>query len=135
MQNCGARSRPASAREGTGARSAPTAARRELVNSGRFSGPPRPFRRLLPTGGSALAYSRDSRASYLNIVYKLRLRGIHQHMSRLPRILICDDDSLYHLAIKHGLRGLYECRSAYDSDEALAILRGIAVDVVLLDIQ
>ena len=55
--------------------------------------------------------------------------------NRLSQILICDDDSIFHLAVKHALKGLYECRSAMNGDEALAIIRNHPVDVILLDIQ
>jgi DNA-binding NtrC family response regulator len=51
------------------------------------------------------------------------------------QVLICDDDSLYHLTLKAALKPKYECRSAYTSDEALAILRNHSVDVLLLDVQ
>jgi DNA-binding NtrC family response regulator len=56
-------------------------------------------------------------------------------MPRLPRILICDDDSTFHLAVKYALKGKCECRSAYHSDEALAILKSHSIDILLLDIQ
>ncbi len=52
-----------------------------------------------------------------------------------PKLLICDDDSLFHMAVKHSLKGKYECRSAYNSDEAIAILRQNQIDVILLDVQ
>ena len=53
----------------------------------------------------------------------------------MPLILICDDDKTFHLAVKHSLKGKYECRSAYNGDEALAIVRAQKIDLVLLDIQ
>ncbi|OFZ21540.1 MAG: hypothetical protein A2X94_05395 [Bdellovibrionales bacterium GWB1_55_8] len=56
-------------------------------------------------------------------------------MNRLPQILICDDDSLLHLGVKHALKGHCECRSAYNTDEALLILKKQPADVLLLDIQ
>ncbi|MGK5081815.1 sigma-54 dependent transcriptional regulator [Bdellovibrionota bacterium FG-1] len=56
-------------------------------------------------------------------------------MQRLPLILICDDDSVFHLAIKQAVRGHFECKSAYNTDEALAIVRKHPIDVLLLDIQ
>src|SRR5262245_61025583 len=56
-------------------------------------------------------------------------------MEKLPQILICDDDSMIHLSIKHALQGRFECRSAYNGDEAAAILRSHAFDAILLDIQ
>ena len=54
---------------------------------------------------------------------------------RLPQILICDDDSIFHLAVKHTLKGLYECRSANNGDEAVTIIKNHPIDAVLLDIQ
>lgn len=54
---------------------------------------------------------------------------------KLPSILICDDDQLFHLAVKTALKKSYEIRSAYHGDEALAILRNQRFEVVLLDIQ
>lgn len=56
-------------------------------------------------------------------------------MQKLPLVLVCDDDSSFHLAVKYTLKGKYECRSAYHTDEALAIIRKYPVDVLLLDIQ
>jgi len=52
-----------------------------------------------------------------------------------PQVLICDDDSLYHMALKAALKGSYDCRSAYNTDEAFAILKNHAIDVLLLDVQ
>jgi DNA-binding NtrC family response regulator len=52
-----------------------------------------------------------------------------------PVVLICDDDELFHLALKHTLKSRFEVISAYHGDETLAILRNRAVDVLLLDIQ
>jgi DNA-binding NtrC family response regulator len=56
-------------------------------------------------------------------------------MERLPQVLICDDDSVFHLAVKHSLKGKYECKSAYNSDEAVAILKNSPFEILLLDIQ
>lgn len=56
-------------------------------------------------------------------------------MERTPTILICDDDSVFHLAVKHALKTKYNCLSAYNGDEALAIIRKNAIDVLLLDVQ
>ena len=56
-------------------------------------------------------------------------------MERETKVLICDDDSLYHLAIKQALKGKFDCRSAYNGDEALTILRKYPIDVLLLDVQ
>lgn len=56
-------------------------------------------------------------------------------MQRLPQILICDDDAVFQLGVKQALKGQYECRTAYNADEALAVLRNHPVDILLLDIQ
>lgn len=50
-------------------------------------------------------------------------------------VLICDDDPIFHLAIKQTLKGRFECRSAFNADEAEAILRNHRFDIVLLDVQ
>jgi DNA-binding NtrC family response regulator len=52
-----------------------------------------------------------------------------------PQVLICDDDSLYHMALKAALKGRFECRSAYNTDEAMVILKNHAIDVLLLDVH
>ena len=52
-----------------------------------------------------------------------------------PQVLICDDDSLYHMALKAALKGRYECRSAYNTDEAIVILKNHSIDVLLLDVH
>jgi DNA-binding NtrC family response regulator len=56
-------------------------------------------------------------------------------MQKLPQILVCDDDAVFQLGVKQALKGQFECRSAYNADEALAILRNHPVDILLLDIQ
>jgi two-component system nitrogen regulation response regulator NtrX len=56
-------------------------------------------------------------------------------MSTVPTILICDDDPIFHLALKQTLKSRFECRSAYNADEAEAILRNHRFDIVLLDVQ
>src|SRR6185437_11678003 len=56
-------------------------------------------------------------------------------MNIRPSVLICDDDSLYHLALKSALKGTYECRASYNTDEAIAIIRNQNVDLLLLDVQ
>jgi DNA-binding NtrC family response regulator len=56
-------------------------------------------------------------------------------MNRLPQLLICDDDTTFHLAVKYALKGKFECRSAYHGDEALAIVRNHRIDLLLLDVQ
>jgi len=50
-------------------------------------------------------------------------------------VLICDDDSLFHMTSKDLFKGKARCRSAYHSDEAIAILRNHPVDIILLDVQ
>lgn len=56
-------------------------------------------------------------------------------MPRTPLLLICDDDPTLHLAVKHSLRGKFECRSARNTDEARLILQKTRADLLLLDIQ
>lgn len=56
-------------------------------------------------------------------------------MERQPQVLVCDDDTSFHLAVKNALKPRYGCRSAYHGDEALAILRNHPVDAVILDVQ
>ena len=52
-----------------------------------------------------------------------------------PSLLLCDDDSDFHLIARQTLRTEFELRSAYNGDEALAILRNHRVECVLLDVQ
>ncbi|MBL7714735.1 MAG: sigma-54-dependent Fis family transcriptional regulator [Bdellovibrionales bacterium] len=58
-----------------------------------------------------------------------------QNPQKPSRVLIIDDDSVFQMATKLAFKGIYEIRSAYNGDEALAILRNQAVEIVLLDIQ
>src|ERR1700733_2619900 len=51
------------------------------------------------------------------------------------QLLVVDDDKSVHLAVRYVLRDKYDCISAYNGDEALAVLRGRTVDLVLLDIH
>lgn len=57
------------------------------------------------------------------------------------QILICDDDLTFHVAIKHALATgpakeiKFQCRSAHNSDEALAIFKNHATDIVVLDVE
>ena len=53
----------------------------------------------------------------------------------IQRILLCDDDRTFQGAIKNILNKTYEIMSAYHGDEALAIVRNRAVDLILLDIE
>jgi DNA-binding NtrC family response regulator len=52
-----------------------------------------------------------------------------------PQILICDDDQLYHLALKTALKGTYDCRSVFNTDEAMVVIKNHAIDILLLDVQ
>ena len=52
-----------------------------------------------------------------------------------PKVLICDDDQTIHLALKSVLGKEFDFRSAYNGDEALAILKKQPVDLVLLDME
>lgn len=54
---------------------------------------------------------------------------------RPTRILIVDDDRGFHAVIKQALKGRYEVRSAYNSDEAIVLLKKAPADILLLDIQ
>src|SRR4051812_32926616 len=53
----------------------------------------------------------------------------------LPHVLICDDDSLFHMTLKQALKGHFQVKSAFNGDEAIAIVRNHPVDIILLDIQ
>ena len=53
----------------------------------------------------------------------------------LPTILICDDDSLFHYAIKENLKGLFHFECAFNGDAALEIVKRKKIRLVLLDIQ
>jgi DNA-binding NtrC family response regulator len=53
----------------------------------------------------------------------------------LPTILICDDDATIHLTLKKPLKTEFKFLSAYHGDEALAILKNRAVDLILLDMN
>jgi len=54
---------------------------------------------------------------------------------RLPKILICDDDETYHLSLRYLLKERFELNSAYNSDEAVAILKNHPIDIILLDVS
>jgi two-component system, NtrC family, nitrogen regulation response regulator NtrX len=60
-----------------------------------------------------------------------------KYMKNEIQVLICDDDPIFHMALKHTLKlkGGYQCRSAYNSDEGEAILKNRPVDIILLDVQ
>jgi len=56
-------------------------------------------------------------------------------MKKLPEILICDDDQTFHLSVKFCLKNQFECRSAYNCDEAIAIIKNNPIQILLLDVQ
>ncbi len=56
-------------------------------------------------------------------------------MTERPQILICDDDKMFHLAIKYVLKEKYDCKSAYNTDEALKIVKNQSIAALLLDIE
>ena len=56
-------------------------------------------------------------------------------MNTTPQILICDDDQLFHVSVKHSLKGRADCRSAMNGDEALLIIKNHRIDLLLLDIH
>ena len=56
-------------------------------------------------------------------------------MNHPARVLICDDDPIFHLTLKQSLKSRFECRSAYNADEAEAILKNHRMDIILLDVQ
>lgn len=55
--------------------------------------------------------------------------------TRKPRILICDDEKLYHQALRLALGSQYEIFSVNHTGEALDFLKKQRVDVILLDIS
>lgn len=58
-----------------------------------------------------------------------------QTMDLLPKILICDDDAAFQVAVKHSFKGRVECLTAKNCDEALIILKNHAIDILLLDVS
>jgi len=52
-----------------------------------------------------------------------------------PKILICDDNQTIHLALKSTFSSEYELKSAFNSEEALVILKKNQMDLVLLDME
>lgn len=54
---------------------------------------------------------------------------------RRKKILIVDDDRGIQMATKYMLRDKYDCISAYNGDEAKAIIQSQPLDLVLLDIH
>ena len=56
-------------------------------------------------------------------------------MQNKPKVLLCDDDRVYQLAIRSVLKNNFDISSAYHSDEAIAILKNRKFDFLILDIQ
>ncbi len=56
-------------------------------------------------------------------------------MNSKKNILICDDDRLVHLTLKHILQNSYIFHSAYNADEATLHLKKTPIDILLLDIN
>lgn len=54
---------------------------------------------------------------------------------RLPKLLIVDDEESFQLGLRHLLKDLYDVRTAFHGDEALAILKNQKIDIVLLDVS
>lgn len=55
--------------------------------------------------------------------------------NRKYSVLICDDEQAFHLGLRQVLKEIATTRSAYNGDEAIAILRNQPVDLILLDVQ
>lgn len=55
--------------------------------------------------------------------------------TRKPRLLVCDDDKAIHFALKSVLSEEYEMRSAYNSEEAIIIIKKNEMDLVLMDLD
>ena len=55
--------------------------------------------------------------------------------SRTIQLLICDDDENFQLSAKQALKGKCQVKSARHSDEAIAILKNHAIDILLLDVD
>src|SRR4051812_17557492 len=51
------------------------------------------------------------------------------------KILICDDNPLFHTHLRYSLKDKFDCVSTYNGDEAIATLRSQSIDIVLLDIK
>ena len=56
-------------------------------------------------------------------------------INRRPQILVCDDDQTYQLALRQVLKKDFDILSAFNTDEALAIIRNRKIDLMLLDVQ
>lgn len=56
-------------------------------------------------------------------------------MKAAPQLLICDDDSIFHLTLKLSLKDRFNCKSAYHGDEAIAVIKNHPIDILLLDIH
>jgi two-component system response regulator HydG len=55
--------------------------------------------------------------------------------THLPKLLLCDDDKTFQLAVRHALKNGFEVQSAYNPDEAFAMIRNRKFDILLLDVQ
>src|SRR3990167_82508 len=55
--------------------------------------------------------------------------------SRKPKVLVCDDDATFRLAVRTALGAQHDCAAASNGDEALAIIQSRAIDVLLLDVS
>ena len=49
--------------------------------------------------------------------------------------MICDDDDLFHLSVKHALKSKFNFHSAKNGDEAIVLLKKTPIDVMILDVQ
>ncbi len=56
-------------------------------------------------------------------------------MNRRPQILICDDDQMYQLALRQVLKKDFDIQSAFNTDEALAIVKNRKIDLLILDVR
>jgi two-component system response regulator AtoC len=59
----------------------------------------------------------------------------HSSKGSHPRLLICDDDELFHSTVKYALRGQFDCESARHTDEAIHLMKRTVFDIILLDVQ
>ena len=56
-------------------------------------------------------------------------------MSASYQVLICDDDPIFHLKVKESLKKDFECKSAFNGDEAMILLKKQSFHILLLDIR
>ncbi|MEK7690776.1 MAG: sigma 54-interacting transcriptional regulator, partial [Bdellovibrionota bacterium] len=57
------------------------------------------------------------------------------NVSQTARILICDDDALFAMSVKHALKDRYLFHTARNGDEALLLLKKHSVDLIILDVE